>query len=337
VAWRYSRHGAVSEVLERVSVPGGGSVGDGEVLVRFLAAGVTPMDVADMLGVNHVGRKEGRNVATAAGNIGVAEVRAVGTGVDRLSVGDWVVPGRARLGTWRSGDVVMSHSDLVPVPKGIPVEQAALTTMAACAASVMLERFAQLQKGDLLVQNGAAGPIGQAVIEIAAQRGIQTVSFIPHNASYAQTVERLKALGGTVVVDHQFAGHSAMREVASDLPRPKLALDAVGGSSVTEMARMLAPRGTLVTYSGTAGHTVDLPASALVHNEISVQGFSLLRWLDETDLDEKARVIQDAAEAIRTTKLTSWIRRMEFADLPKAIDETVSPNNDRSIVVVMPA
>ena len=35
------------------------------------------------------------------GNEGVAVVTAIGSGVNSLSVGDWVIPFRAGFGTWR--------------------------------------------------------------------------------------------------------------------------------------------------------------------------------------------------------------------------------------------
>jgi len=45
-------------------------------------------------------------------------------------------------------------------------------------AVCLLERFVDLQEGDVIVQNGANSSVGQAVIEIAASKGVHTVNII---------------------------------------------------------------------------------------------------------------------------------------------------------------
>lgn len=42
----------------------------------------------------------------------------------------------------------------------------------------MLKDFVDLQPGDWVLQNGANSAVGQAVIQIAAHRGIKTLNFI---------------------------------------------------------------------------------------------------------------------------------------------------------------
>lgn len=334
VAWRYTKHGAVHEVLERVT-PTVGSPGAGEVAVRFLAAGVTPWDVADVQG--WTGAAIGTSGAFA-GSSGVAEVLSVGSGVKGFAPGDWVVPARARIGTWRSGGVVVKEDDVIALPSGskdVPVEHAALATMATCAASRLLDGFVALTKGDVIVQSGAATPIGQAVIQIAAERGLRTISFVEHTDRYAQTVERLKALGGTIVVSQRFASNSAMREAAADLPAPKLAFDAAGEPSSTEMARMLAPRGVMVTYAGTFGRAVSVPSSALIQKEVTIRGFSMDRWLQEAPANEKKELVSRVADLMKRGVVTPYVKRMDFGSLSDAISESLSPSNDRGIVVVM--
>ena len=42
----------------------------------------------------------------------------------------------------------------------------------------MLQDFVALKEGDVVVQNGATSAVGQALIQIAAARGIHTVNII---------------------------------------------------------------------------------------------------------------------------------------------------------------
>ena len=59
-------------------------------------------------------------------------------------------------------------------------------------------------------------------------------------ADQADTIERIKAYGGYIVVDDQYLRSEKFNKLISDLPRPKLALNGVGGITATEMARTLA-------------------------------------------------------------------------------------------------
>ena len=54
-----------------------------------------------------------------------------------------------------------------------------------------------------------------------------------------QTIERLKALGGTVVVLEEYAESFRLKKLISDLPPPKLALNCVGGPPAHALARLL--------------------------------------------------------------------------------------------------
>ena len=72
----------------------------------------------------------------------------------------------------------------------------------------------------------------------------------------------LTNLGGTVNVTDEYLHTANFQEIAAELPPVKLALNCVGGESATDLARLLAPGGTLVTYgtrllfnfSGTVSH-----------------------------------------------------------------------------------
>jgi trans-2-enoyl-CoA reductase len=49
----------------------------------------------------------------------------------------------------------------------------------------------------------------------------------------------MKRLGGYMVVTDKYAATTPFARMMADLPKPKLALNCVGGESATELARML--------------------------------------------------------------------------------------------------
>src|SRR5690349_14879390 len=69
-------------------------------------------------------------------------------------------------------------------------------------------------------------------------------SFPPYlrlffRSDYDELVERMKSYGAYMVVGDDYIRTREFRQLISDLPKPKLALNCVGGESSTEMARLL--------------------------------------------------------------------------------------------------
>lgn len=84
---------------------------------------------------------------------------------------------QAGLGTWRHAAVV-SSSDVLAVPKSVPLEVAATLTSGASTALRLLSDFSPLSSGDVVVQSGGESAVGEAVVQLAAKRGVKTVTFV---------------------------------------------------------------------------------------------------------------------------------------------------------------
>lgn len=252
-ALRYSKHGDPSQVvhLEDVEL---GSVGASEVLVKILAAPINPSDINMIQGTYAILPE----LPATAGNEGVAEVMEVGTQVKTLKPGDWVIPKDAGLGTWRTA-AVLREADLLSVPSDLPLLAAATLGVNPCTAYRMLLDFEDLKPGDTVIQNAANSGVGQAVIQIAAARGISTVNVIRDRPEFSQLSDRLKAIGATHVIKEETLRRPEMKELFKTCPKPKLALNGVGGKSATELLRHLQVGGSMVTYGGMAKQPVTVP------------------------------------------------------------------------------
>ena len=83
----------------------------------------------------------------------------------------------------------------------------------------MLNDFVTLEKGEWVVQNGANSAVGQAVIQIAASRGLKTLNLVRSRfvqlcwtlqglkyslsrPDFSELATRLKSLGGTEVLTY---------------------------------------------------------------------------------------------------------------------------------------
>lgn len=125
------------------------------------------------------------------------------------------------LGTWREVGV-LSVADLTTVPASLKVEQAATLWSGALAALRIFEDF---NPTGSIVINGAETAVGQALVQMAAYRGLSTVCIVADDLpDIAPVVEGLKYLGGTVVVTESYPINQ-LKELVSDISKPALGVN----------------------------------------------------------------------------------------------------------------
>ncbi|RXM97874.1 Trans-2-enoyl-CoA reductase, mitochondrial, partial [Acipenser ruthenus] len=146
------------------------------------------------------------------GNEGVGQVLKVGSQVTSLRAGDWVIPQDAGLGTWRT-EAVLNERTLAAVPSDVPLLCAASLSVNPCTAFRMLSDFENLQPGDCVIQNAANSGVGQAVIQIAATRGIHTINIVRDRPDLHKLTERLKSLGADHVITEDTLRKPEMKEL----------------------------------------------------------------------------------------------------------------------------
>ncbi|RLN73909.1 hypothetical protein BBJ28_00013377, partial [Nothophytophthora sp. Chile5] len=295
-----------------------------------LAAPINVADLSQIQGAYAIKPK----FPAVAGNEGVAVVTAVGSGVINVKVNDRVIPTGAGFGTWRNKAVAASAEVMKISPK-IKVEDAATLAVNPATAYRLLADFATLSKGDVVIQNGANSAVGQAVIQLAALRGIKTVNIIRDDGDYDVTVDHLKSLGATVVCTADYAGSAAFKELLSDLPAPKLALNCVGGATSLAMTKTLAKKGVLVTYGGMGKQPVAVGTSALIFQDVTLKGFWLSQWVADSSLEERTAMLEELAGLVEAGKLRTWIQTYKFADFDDALLAAVNRTTKRKVVLLM--
>ncbi|XP_061574450.1 enoyl-[acyl-carrier-protein] reductase, mitochondrial isoform X2 [Cololabis saira] len=271
-ALSYGNHGDPLQVvqLKDVDLP---PIGEKDVLVKFLAAPINPSDINMIQGTYAILP----DLPAVGGNEGVAQVIEVGSQVKSLKTGDWVIPRDAGLGTWRT-EAVLAETDVISLPNDIPLLSAATLGVNPCTAFRMLSDFEDLKPGDTVIQNAANSGVGQAVIQIAAARGINTINVVRDRPDFAQLSERLKALGTSYVLKEEALRRPEIKELFKACSKPKLALNGVGGKSATELLRHLQAGGSMVTYGGMSRQPVTIPVSALIFKDVKIRGFWVTRW-----------------------------------------------------------
>jgi len=143
-------------------------------------------------------------------------------------------------GTWRS-ELVCDATDLMRIPNDIAPEVGACISVSPITAHKLLDDYVDLKAGDVIIQNGGSGVVGQTINQLCARRGIKVISIVRERPldDYGDIVERSKKDGAYIVISEDHVDTPNFRELISDLPAPKLALDCCGGRSATNLARLL--------------------------------------------------------------------------------------------------
>jgi len=309
----YSAFGSPKNVLKMVTQPLE-DPSDQEVRIKFLAASLNPADLNMIEGTYPIS-PEGE--IKTGGNEGVAVVEKAGANAG-LQKGDWVIPRRPGFGTWRTHAVV-DAANLRKVRNDLEMFQAASMSINPCTAYRLLRDFEKLEPGDVVLQNGCNGAVGQCVIQLANMMELKTVNILRDRPHFKETVEFCKSLGADIVIPDGYVRTPAFRELISDLPAPKLALNAIGGQSATDMSRLVCEGGTMVTYGGMSRKPVVTGTGSLIFKDLKMRGFWLSKWTANASEEDQQAMLDDIQELVATGRLRWDIQVGDFEDIISSI------------------
>ena len=216
-------------------------IGPDDVLVRVHAAALNPYDWHILRGDPYVARLMGAVGLTkpkprVAGVDGAGRVEAVGANVRGLRPGDEV------LGSVRGG--VRRVRARRGGPGGAQAGQAHLragggVTMAGQTALRAIRDAGQVQAGQRVLVNGAAGGVGSFAVQIAAALGAEVTGVCSTG-----NVELVRSIGAAHVVDY------TKDDFTDGRVRYDVIQDNVGNQPLRRLRRALTPTGTLVINAG---------------------------------------------------------------------------------------
>ena len=206
--------------------------GQDQVLIRLHAAGVNPADWKTRAGLYKQFRP--LTFPWTPGLEGAGVVEALGPGVTRFK------PGQAVFGAMAgpyAEYAVAAASDLQIKPGRLSFEQAAGVPVGALTAWGALIDKANVQTGQRVLVQGAAGGVGLFVVQLAVWKGAQVIG----TASTANQ-EYIRSLGAQAI-DYS-AG--PFEQKVHDLD---VVIDTVGGDIPQRSLQVLRKGGTLVTVA----------------------------------------------------------------------------------------
>ncbi|HEV8714517.1 MAG TPA: NAD(P)-dependent alcohol dehydrogenase, partial [Candidatus Binatia bacterium] len=279
---------------------------DHEVLIKVCAASANPLDWRLMRGRPYIirilfGLRKPR--ITTAGRDVAGQVEAVGRNVTQFQPGDPV------FGTCRGAFaeyVCSSESALVTKPDNMTFEQAAAVPVAAFTALQGLRDKGQIQPGQKVLINGAAGGVGTFAVQIAKSFGAEVTGVCS-----TRNVEMVRSIGADHVVDY------TQEDFTKRGQRYHLIFDCVGNHSLSACRRVLTPKGIYIAVGGPAGSVIGLLAhwiAALVLSRFVSQKFvSFIARSSKEDLT----IMRELMAAGKVTPVVD--RRYRLSEVPEAI------------------
>ncbi len=154
-------------ILEDVPSP---TYGKGQVLIRVKACGV---NFPDSLMIQDLYQFKPPRPFSPGGEV-AGIVEALGEGVHHLKVGDRVL---ASLGSGGMAEfAVAAQHAVMPIPDGMPFEEAAAFLMTYGTSYYALKDRADPKPGDKLLVLGAAGGVGIAAVELGKAMGLEVIA-----------------------------------------------------------------------------------------------------------------------------------------------------------------
>jgi len=281
----------------------------GEVLVEVAYAGVNRPDV-----LQRAGKYPPPPGASPVLGLEVAgKIVAKADDVTQWSIGDTVCALTSGGGYAEYCAVHASHC--LPVPKGLPIEQAAaLPENYFTVWSNVFERGA-LKAGESFLVHGGSGGIGITAIQLAHAFGATVYTTV----GSAEKVAAVKKLGADVAINYREQDWAKELWTLTDKRGVNCILDMVGGPYVEKNLRSLAVEGRLVQIAFLQSPKVDLDCTPIMVKRLVFTG-STLR---PQSIAQKAAIASALREKvwplIEAQKVGTLIHAtFPLADAPKA-------------------
>jgi putative PIG3 family NAD(P)H quinone oxidoreductase len=284
-------------VMREMPVP---APAEGEVLIRVSYIGINRADQLQMLG-----KYAPPDGASPIPGLEVSgEIMLINGRDSRFAVGDKIC---ALLPGGGYGEYVSApESQLLPLPAGIGLKEAASLPEAAATSMMALHQLGNLRPGERVLMHGGASGLGILMTQIARAMGATVYATVGSDEK-AKLLQQFNVLP----INHRVCSFAETLMEMTDGQGVNLIIDTLGGPMVETHLRLLAPRGRLVTLAMLDGSALPegMKMTRILMNNLSWHGATL-----------RSRSLSEKAEIMRLVEQSVW---------PKLADGSIRPVIDR--------
>jgi putative PIG3 family NAD(P)H quinone oxidoreductase len=277
--------------------------GPDEVVVDVRAAGVNRADVLQRQG--HYPPPAGAPPYPGLECAGV--ISALGADVTGWEVGQ---PVCALLGGGGYAErVAVPAGQVLPVPKGVDLTDAAALPEVACTVWSNVVQLARLGIGETLLVHGGGSGIGTFAVQLGAALGATVLV-----TARADKHDQLRDLGAAHAIDYTAEDFVEATRRLTGGRGADVILDIVGGSYLGRNVSALARGGRLVVIGLQGGRKGELNIAELLSKQASVSATALR----SRPAAEKAAIVRGVREEIWPLIESGSIRPVVYRRLPMA-------------------
>ncbi|MDA8318409.1 MAG: NAD(P)H-quinone oxidoreductase [Actinomycetota bacterium] len=291
------------EVLRIAEVPDPAPA-DGEVLIDVAAAGLNRADLLQRQGMYPPppGAPEYPGLE-CAGTIAV-----LGAGVTGWQVGDRVCALLA--GGGYAERVAVPAGQVLPVPPGLSVTEAAALPEVACTVYSNVVQVAGLRSGETLLVHGGGSGIGTLAIQLGKALGARVACTAGSRAK----LDRCRELGADLAIGYRDTDFVAAVGEFTGGRGADVILDIMGAAYLDRNVAALAQDGRLVIIGLQGGTRAEIDLNAMLRKRASLHATSLR----SRPVDQKAAIVAGVRDVVWPLVAAGRIRPVIEATVPLA-------------------
>ena len=237
----------------------------GQVRIAVAAAGVNRADLLQRQGLYPPPPGESEILGMEVSGV----VDAVGDGVTAWAVGDEVCALLA--GGGYAEKVCVPAGQVLPVPRGISVVDAAALPEVVCTVWSNVFLTANLQRGETLLVHGGGSGIGTMAIQLGRALGAR----VAVTAGSADKLEACRDLGAEILVNYRDEDFVERLLESTDGAGANVILDIMGAKYLSRNVAALATNGRLVIIGMQGGTKAELDIGTLLRKRGAVVATNL--------------------------------------------------------------
>ncbi|MGA3564704.1 NAD(P)H-quinone oxidoreductase [Melissospora conviva] len=275
--------------------------GPGEVLIDVAASAVNRADLLQRQG--YYPPPKGASPYPGLECSGV--ISALGPDVTGWQVGDEVCA--LLTGGGYAEKVAVPAGQLLPVPDGVDLVDAAGLPEVACTVWSNVRQLARLDAGQTLLVHGGGSGIGTLAIQYGTAIGAQVLA-----TARAAKHERLRELGAAATIDYSREDFVAAVREQTGGRGADVILDIIGGRYLAQNVDALADGGRLVIIGMQGGRKAELDIAKLLAKRGSVAATALR----SRPADQKAAIVRGVRDEVWPLVAAGKIRPVIDRRLP---------------------
>uniref|UniRef100_A0ACD5ZGZ0 Uncharacterized protein n=1 Tax=Avena sativa TaxID=4498 RepID=A0ACD5ZGZ0_AVESA len=291
------------EALELREVEDLPAPGEGEVLVQVAAAGVNRADTVQRQG--KYPPPPGASLYPGLECSGT--IVALGPNVpSRWAVGDQVCA--LLTGGGYAEKVVVPAGQLLPVPEGVSLTDAAGLPEVACTVWSTVFMTSHLAPGESFLIHGGSSGIGTFAIQIAKHLGIKVLV----TAGSEEKLAACKGLGADVCINYKTEDFVARIKEETDGKGVDVILDNIGGSYLQRNLNSLAIDGRLFIIGFMGGVVTEVNLAVMLARRLTVQAAGLRN----RSIANKAQIVSEVEKNVWPAVVSGKVKPVVYKTFP---------------------